>query len=63
MARRVSLFVTCVVDQLSPRVGVAMAEVLERIGYQVDFPEAQTCNPSHRAGSNFLSPSASKNSV
>ena len=32
MARRVSLFVTCVVDQLFPKVGIAMAEVLERIG-------------------------------
>ena len=43
MPKRVSLFVTCVVDQLFPRVGMAMADVLERIGYQVDFPEDQTC--------------------
>lgn len=40
---RVSLFVTCLVDQLFPKVGMAMAGVLERIGWQVDFPEAQTC--------------------
>jgi L-lactate dehydrogenase complex protein LldE len=40
---RASLFVTCLVDQLFPQVGMAMAEVLERIGWQVDFPEAQTC--------------------
>jgi L-lactate dehydrogenase complex protein LldE len=26
-----------------PQVGIAMAEVLERLGYQVEFPEAQTC--------------------
>ena len=52
MPRRVSLFVTCVVDQLFPRVGMAMAEVLERIGYQVDFPEAQTCcgQPAFNSG-------------
>src|SRR3979409_134632 len=52
MARRVSLFVTCIVDQLFPRVGMAMAEVLERIGYQVDFPEAQTCcgQPAFNSG-------------
>jgi L-lactate dehydrogenase complex protein LldE len=52
MARRVSLFVTCVVDQLFPKVGLAMAEVLERIGYQVDFPEAQTCcgQPAFNSG-------------
>jgi L-lactate dehydrogenase complex protein LldE len=40
---RVSLFVTCIVDQLFPKVGLAMADVLERLGYQVDFPEEQTC--------------------
>jgi L-lactate dehydrogenase complex protein LldE len=43
MAQRVSLFVTCVVDQLFPKVGMAMADVLERLGYRVDFPEDQTC--------------------
>src|SRR5437667_4558520 len=52
MAHRVSLFVTCVVDQLFPKVGLAMAEVLERIGFQVDFPEAQTCcgQPAFNSG-------------
>jgi len=40
---RASIFVTCIVDQLFPKVGVAMLEVLERIGWQVDFPERQTC--------------------
>jgi L-lactate dehydrogenase complex protein LldE len=43
MAERVSLFVTCIVDQLFPEVGMAMADVLERLGYQLDFPEKQTC--------------------
>jgi Arc/MetJ-type ribon-helix-helix transcriptional regulator len=38
MARRVSLFVTCIVDQIFPRTGIAMADVLERLGYMVDFP-------------------------
>src|SRR5262249_40577532 len=52
MARRVSLFVTCIVDQLFPKVGLAMAEVLERIGCEVDFPEAQTCcgQPAFNSG-------------
>jgi L-lactate dehydrogenase complex protein LldE len=52
MARRVSLFVTCVVDQLFPRVGLAMAEVLERVGWEADFPEAQTCcgQPAYNSG-------------
>lgn len=52
MAQRVSLFVTCMVDQLFPRVGMAMAEVLERLGYQLDFPENQTCcgQPAFNSG-------------
>lgn len=43
MARRVSIFVTCVVDQMFPRVGLAMADVLERAGCEIDFREGQTC--------------------
>ena len=52
MAERVSLFVTCMVDQLFPQVGMAMVEVLERLGYQVDFPENQTCcgQPAFNSG-------------
>ncbi|MCW5977288.1 MAG: (Fe-S)-binding protein [Bryobacteraceae bacterium] len=52
MPVRVSLFVTCVVDQLFPRVGMAMVDVLERIGCKVDFPEAQTCcgQPAYNSG-------------
>jgi L-lactate dehydrogenase complex protein LldE len=49
---RVSLFVTCIVDQLFPQVGIAMADVLERLGYQIDFPEAQSCcgQPAFNSG-------------
>jgi L-lactate dehydrogenase complex protein LldE len=49
---KVSLFVTCVVDQVFPQVGIAMAEVLERIGCQIDFPRAQTCcgQPAFNSG-------------
>jgi L-lactate dehydrogenase complex protein LldE len=49
---RVSLFVTCVVDQLFPKVGLAMADVLERAGYEIDFREAQTCcgQPAYNSG-------------
>lgn len=43
MARRVSLFVTCIVDQLFPGIGMAAVEVLERAGFEVDFPADQTC--------------------
>jgi L-lactate dehydrogenase complex protein LldE len=49
---RVSIFVTCVVDQLFPGVGIAMTEVLERLGYEVDFRERQTCcgQPAFNSG-------------
>jgi L-lactate dehydrogenase complex protein LldE len=49
---RVSLFVTCVVDQLFPKVGLAMADVLERAGYEIDFREAQSCcgQPAYNSG-------------
>ena len=52
MSQRVSLFVTCMVDQLFPRIGLAMADVLERLGFAVDFPEAQTCcgQPAFNSG-------------
>ena len=52
MGNRVSLFVTCMVDQLFPKVGMAMATVLERLGYRIDFPEEQTCcgQPAFNSG-------------
>jgi len=43
MARKVSLFVPCFVDQLLPEVAVDTVKVLRRIGYTVEFPEEQTC--------------------
>src|SRR5271165_160929 len=49
---RVSLFVTCIVDQVFPNVGLAMADVLERAGYKLDFPPGQTCcgQPAFNSG-------------
>lgn len=40
---RVALFVTCVTDTLYPDTGKAVVTLLERLGVEVDFPEAQTC--------------------
>jgi L-lactate dehydrogenase complex protein LldE len=52
MARRVSLFVTCMVDQLFPKIGLALVDVLESLDFAVDFPEAQTCcgQPAFNSG-------------
>ena len=51
-AGRVSLFVTCIVDQAFPSTGLAMASILERLGYQVEFPADQTCcgQPAFNSG-------------
>jgi L-lactate dehydrogenase complex protein LldE len=43
MARKVSLFVPCFVDQLQPEVAVATVKVLRRLGCEVDFLDDQTC--------------------
>src|SRR5436190_264941 len=40
---KVALFVTCLVDQLCPNVGMATVEVLERAGCHVTFDDRQTC--------------------
>ncbi|HYB85216.1 MAG TPA: (Fe-S)-binding protein [Streptosporangiaceae bacterium] len=40
---RVALFVTCLADTLFPDVGKATVRLLERLGHQVEFPQAQTC--------------------
>jgi L-lactate dehydrogenase complex protein LldE len=40
---RVSLFVTCLVDQLWPSIGVSAVAVLRRAGCEVVFDERQTC--------------------
>ncbi len=43
MQHRVSLFVPCFVDQLVPEVAVDTVKILRRVGYEVAFPEDQTC--------------------
>ncbi len=40
---KISLFIACYNDTLFPETGKAVVAVLERLGHQVDFPEAQTC--------------------
>jgi L-lactate dehydrogenase complex protein LldE len=41
--RRVALFVTCLVDQIYPQVGLAAARLLERFGCDVVVPEGLLC--------------------
>ena len=49
---KASLFVTCLVDQLFPQVGVGALKVLRRLGVDVDFDPRQTCcgQPAFNSG-------------
>ncbi|GAB7388770.1 (Fe-S)-binding protein [Bacillaceae bacterium] len=49
---KVSLFITCLVDGLYPRVGEAMARLLARCGIRLHFPALQTCcgQPAFNSG-------------
>ena len=49
---KVSLFITCLIDQFAPQVGVSMVGVLRRLGVEVDFPDDQTCcgQPAFNSG-------------
>src|SRR5215212_6461693 len=41
--RRVALFVTCIVDQIYPNIGLAAAKLLEAQGCEVHVPRGLTC--------------------
>ena len=49
---KVSLFVTCLVDQLFPQVGLSTVKVLKKCGVEVDFDPRQTCcgQPAFNSG-------------
>ena len=49
---KATLFVTCIIDQMYPQVGVSVVKVLRRLGVDVDFPMDQTCcgQPVYNAG-------------
>jgi L-lactate dehydrogenase complex protein LldE len=41
--KKVSFFITCIMDMIYPETGLSAVEVLERLGCEIVFPEAQTC--------------------
>ncbi|GAA0604712.1 lactate utilization iron-sulfur protein LutA [Virgibacillus siamensis] len=49
---KVSLFITCMCDIFSSNVGKDTVELLEKVGCEVEFPEAQTCcgQPAFNSG-------------
>jgi len=52
LAMIVQLFPTCLVNEIRPDAGMAVARVLERIGCEVALPEGLTCcgQPAYNAG-------------
>ena len=52
MPRHVNLFVTCLVDQFMPKVGMSVVNILESRGIEVHFPPDQTCcgQPAFNSG-------------
>ncbi len=49
---KVSLFVTCIVDQIFPQVGLATVKLLRNLGIEVTFNAEQTCcgQPAFNSG-------------
>ena len=49
---KASLFVTCIIDQFYPQVGVSTVNVLRKLGVAVEFPMEQTCcgQPLYNSG-------------
>ncbi|MCS0791021.1 (Fe-S)-binding protein [Cytobacillus firmus] len=49
---KVSLFATCLIDMFQGNAGKAAVELLERLGCEIDFPDAQVCcgQPAYNSG-------------
>ena len=49
---KVSIYSTCVVDLMFPRVGISMVEILELLGIETELPEKQICcgQPTYNSG-------------
>ena len=50
--QKVSLFISCLVDNFFPEVGEAMLKVLSGMGLEIEFPSKQTCcgQPAFNSG-------------
>jgi len=42
-SKTLQLFATCLIETIRPEAGMAVVEVLERLGYTVEYPTDQTC--------------------
>lgn len=62
---KVSIFTSCVVDLMFPNVGIAMVEVLERLGCETELPDKQICcgQPTFNSGYEKSSYATLKNQI
>jgi L-lactate dehydrogenase complex protein LldE len=51
---RIALFATCLADAMFPAAAIATVRLLERLGHQVSFPEAQTCCGQMHVNTGYL---------
>ncbi|WP_207001135.1 (Fe-S)-binding protein [Trinickia mobilis] len=53
---RVGLFVTCLIDLMRPEIGFSVIKLIERAGFAVVVPPAQTCcgQPAYNSGDRSL---------
>jgi L-lactate dehydrogenase complex protein LldE len=51
-AKKIAMFIPCFVDQMAPEIGLDMARVLRRVGYELEFRREQTCcgQPAFNSG-------------
>ena len=49
---RITLFIPCFVDLISPQAGISIVQILERLGHEIDYPEELGCcgQPPFNAG-------------
>ena len=50
--KKVSLFVTCMVDMIYPNTGMSVVDILDYLNVEIDFPMEQTCcgQPAFNSG-------------
>lgn len=49
---RITLFIPCFVDLISPQAGISIVQILEKLGHEIDYPEELGCcgQPPFNAG-------------
>ncbi|CAG7845110.1 Lactate utilization protein A [Pseudoclavibacter triregionum] len=51
---RIALFATCIVDAMYPKVALATARIIERLGHEVVFPDGQGCCSQMHVNSGYI---------